>query len=268
MRAELDRFNQICENVNVILNPQTGKATSHMAPFTETSVADGTKDLKAKEENPEKAGGPFTVGGTVTNEMLASDKKPVKNGGTETYTEDVKEKEGGIAASKTGKGKAVMCKESKGRTFKLTEEQAIAWARSLDQDYVDNSNDTEIGSSAPYCDGGECNEETAEYVIDIEDGIGGESTGDAEEYMEPFEDEIEITESELHDFGKHPAYGKQPMTTPSVKGGKVFGRDWDDESVKGDEPFGKSKGNSAPYIDDIVNIITDSITSQILKKKI
>lgn len=271
MRAELDRFNQICENVGVIMHDgfKNGKPTSKTAPFTEKPTADGTKDLKAKEENPEKAGSPFTVGGTVTNEMLASDKKNTKNGGTETYSEDVKEKDGGIAASKTGKGKAVMCKESVGRTFKLTENQAIAWARSLEPDYVDNDTDTEIGSSEPYCEDGVCEGEDCFYEIEL-DGVEP-GTGDAEEFTEPYDECGEpecVHESELHDFGKHPAYGKRPMTTPPVNGAPKFGVEWDDESVKGDEPFGKSKGNPAPYIEDIVNIITDSITSQILKKKI
>lgn len=276
MRGELDRFNQILENVSSIMKdgPKTGNAKNHMAPFTEVSTADGTKDLKAKEDDPKKAGNPFSVGGTVTNEMLESDKKPTKNGGTETYTEDVKEKDGGVAAEHPKKGKAVKFNESKGRTFKLTEEQAIALVRMIDDDdTVDTATDTEIGSSEPYCEESECNEEASEYIIDIEDGIGGDSTGDAEEYTEPYEECTgtaceEIHESELHDFGKHPAYRKKPMTVPPVNGAKNFGREWDDDSVKGDEPFGMSKGNPAPYTEDIVNLITDSIMSQLFKKKI
>lgn len=266
MRAELDRFNQICENVNSIM---IGKATSQTAPFSEKPTTDGTKDLKAKEENPEKAGSPFTVGGTVTNEMLASDKKNTKNGGTETCSEDVKEKDGGIAAKHPGKGKKVAFNESHGRTLKLTEEQVIAWAHAQDSDNYMNAKGTEIGSSAPYCE----KEGKCEDTVEESEGKAA-GTGDAESQTEPYDKKCcckgckNVNETELHDFGRHPAYRKKPMTTPANTEPSKFGREWDDDSVKGEEPFGKSKGNPAPYVEDIVNMLTDSITSQILKKKI
>lgn len=77
----------------------------------------------------------------------------------------------------------------------------------------------------------------------------------------------------LNDWGKHPKYGKPAFTTPQNtevivnKGDK----DWDDESAKTDQPYGKKIGSSAPF-DKVVELMTDSIVQQIkegkfLKKK-
>lgn len=72
-------------------------------------------------------------------------------------------------------------------------------------------------------------------------------------------------------WGKHPGYRKKPMTTPSnnevikTKGDK----DWNDDSVKGEKPFGQKIGSSAPY-DEVVNMLTDAVMKNItesLKKK-
>lgn len=72
-------------------------------------------------------------------------------------------------------------------------------------------------------------------------------------------------------WGKHPGYRKKPMTTPSntevikTKGDK----DWNDDSVKGEKPFGQKIGCSAPY-DEVVNMLTDAVMKNItesLKKK-
>lgn len=65
----------------------------------------------------------------------------------------------------------------------------------------------------------------------------------------------------LHNFGEHPGYRKKPMTTPSNTEVAPNGaRDWNDESTKGEEPFGKKIGSSAPYTD-----LVDTITKEVLK---
>ena len=286
MRKELNRFNQILENVNNIMEnkPQTGNATMFSTPFSIKPDFDGTKDLKDKEDEPKKAGSPFSVGGTVTNEMLESDKKATKNGGTETYSEDVKEKDGGVAAKKTAKGKSVKFNESKERCFKLTEEQVLAWNRSMD--YIDDSKGTEIGSSEPYEEEGTfacCGDdkELSEAVFNSDTEIMGSDagTGCADCESEPYDEKCEcgkegckcgkhVHEAEMHDFGKHPAYRKRPMTVPDNREIDTYGRDWNDDSAKKDEPFGQSKGDSAPYTEDIINMLTDAITDRILKKKV
>lgn len=67
----------------------------------------------------------------------------------------------------------------------------------------------------------------------------------------------------LHDFGKHPGYRKKPMTLPSNNDSEKDGyKDWNDDSVKKDEPFGQKIGSSSPF-DEKVKIITDAVMAQI-----
>lgn len=76
----------------------------------------------------------------------------------------------------------------------------------------------------------------------------------------------------LNVWGQHPGYKKQPMSIPDNKEVIVNkgDRDWNDNSTKGSEPFGKKIGSSAPFTDDVVKQITDIVVSNvktILKKK-
>lgn len=60
-------------------------------------------------------------------------------------------------------------------------------------------------------------------------------------------------------FGKHPAYRKVPMTTPPNKEVAPNGaKDWNDDSAKGEQPFGQKIGDGDPY-DKLVDTITDSL---------
>ena len=73
------------------------------------------------------------------------------------------------------------------------------------------------------------------------------------------DDEEELYENELHDFGKHPAYRKTPFTLPANREVAPNGaRDWNDDSVEGELPYGKKIGSSAPY-EKAVQVLTDSI---------
>ena len=72
-----------------------------------------------------------------------------------------------------------------------------------------------------------------------------------------------LNEDELHVFGDHPGYRKKPMTLPQTGEDKFqVNRDWNDESVHSEEPFGKGKGDSTPF-DQLVAQITDSVMKQI-----
>lgn len=125
------------------------------------------------------------------------------------------------------------------------------------------------------------NAEDREYEIDLDSPYGGsfedldipeDMYGDDDESAYTYghgdegEDVYEIepdddmlSEMKLNVFGKHPAYRKRPMTLPPNKEVAINGaREWDDESVKGEEPFGKQIGDSAPF-DDIVDSIYESI---------
>ena len=63
-------------------------------------------------------------------------------------------------------------------------------------------------------------------------------------------------------FGKHPAWRKQPMTTPPNKEVAINGaREWDDESAQGEEPYAKQIGDGSPF-----NEIVNEVTNAILKK--
>ena len=56
------------------------------------------------------------------------------------------------------------------------------------------------------------------------------------------------------------------MTLPQTGSDDFQGnKDWNDESVKSEEPFGVKKGDSAPY-EKVVNAITEHIMNDIKKK--
>lgn len=78
----------------------------------------------------------------------------------------------------------------------------------------------------------------------------------------------EITK--LNVFGKHPGYRKKPMTVPANNASLKKGtKDWDDASVKGDQPFGQKIGDSFPF-DQAVELLTDKVMDSMkngLKKK-
>ena len=72
--------------------------------------------------------------------------------------------------------------------------------------------------------------------------------------------------TKLNVFGKHPGYRKKVMTLPqtgSDKEGNV--RDWNDDSVYSEEPFGSKIGTSAPF-EDVINASVDAIMESLKKK--
>lgn len=71
-------------------------------------------------------------------------------------------------------------------------------------------------------------------------------------------------EIELHVFGKHPAYQKVPMTTPPATEVAPNGaRDWNDDSAKGEKPFGTQIGSSAPFDEKVIDMLADSIMQKL-----
>lgn len=77
----------------------------------------------------------------------------------------------------------------------------------------------------------------------------------------------------LNDYGKHPRYQKPAFSTPANK--EVITsrghKDWNDESAKGEEPYGRRIGSSYPYtetndIDSLVNMVVNEVKG-VLKKK-
>lgn len=92
-----------------------------------------------------------------------------------------------------------------------------------------------------------------EYEIDTDDNIDDE--------------ENHLNEDVLNDFGKHPAYRKKPMTLPKNGDGSEWGRDWNDESTKGELPYGKQIGHSGDPFTEFVDTIADSIAEVLNSKK-
>ncbi|MCD8207929.1 MAG: hypothetical protein LUD72_08345 [Bacteroidales bacterium] len=103
-----------------------------------------------------------------------------------------------------------------------------------------------------------------DYLEDLNDPYAEEMIDDEDEDFDFFESRRRpmrkrVNEQELNVFGKHPAYRKKPMTTPpNVETAPNGAHEWDDESAKGEQPYGKSKGKSAPF-DEVVNIFTDQV---------
>lgn len=76
----------------------------------------------------------------------------------------------------------------------------------------------------------------------------------------------EITK--LDAWGKHPRYRKQPMSTPANK--EVLAgtaeKDWNDDSAKGEQPYGQKIGNSDPF-EKVVDLVLDGIKSRLKEGK-
>jgi hypothetical protein len=73
--------------------------------------------------------------------------------------------------------------------------------------------------------------------------------------------------TKLNVFGKHPGYRKTVMSLPktgSDKEGNV--KDWNDDSVYSEEPFGSKIGSSTPY-EDAINASVEAIMESLKKKR-
>ena len=70
--------------------------------------------------------------------------------------------------------------------------------------------------------------------------------------------------TKLDAWGKHPRFRKEPMTTPENK--EVLAgtakKDWNDDSAKGEQPYGQKIGDGKPF-DEIVSNLTDKVLSQL-----
>lgn len=76
-----------------------------------------------------------------------------------------------------------------------------------------------------------------------------------------------LSEDKLNVFGKHPAWRKQPMTTPPNKEVAINGaREWDDESAQGEEPYAKQIGDSSPF-NEIVKQVSESLIKRLYGRK-
>ena len=134
-----------------------------------------------------------------------------------------------------------------------------------DEDPLDNLDDTEA-----YNDDNSLGFTPERANQDIEDLL----KHDEEDY-DTFDDEDTVyenrrrrlSEDKLNVFGKHPAWRKQPMTTPPNKEVAINGaREWDDESTQGEEPYAKQIGDSSPFT-DVVNSVYESVLKSLIRNK-
>ena len=72
----------------------------------------------------------------------------------------------------------------------------------------------------------------------------------------------------LDAWGKHPRYRKQPMSTPANK--EVLAgtaeKDWNDDSAKGEQPYGQKIGSSDPF-EKVVDLVLDNIKAKLSEGK-
>jgi HIV Tat-specific factor 1 len=110
--------------------------------------------------------------------------------------------------------------------------------------------------------------------FDEEDDKDYESEDDFEDMQESRKIVNSIVESVLKEectklnvFGKHPGYRKKVMSLPQTgSDNDESTRDWNDDSVYSEQPFGEKIGSSAPF-EKAINSAVDSIVES-LKKKI
>lgn len=96
--------------------------------------------------------------------------------------------------------------------------------------------------------------------------FGNDGMNSEDELAPLYETIKRIVETKLDDFGKHPAYQKVVMSLPPNADSSKWGEDWNDESAKGEKPYGQQIGDSAPF-DDVVSAITNAVVTALGKKK-
>jgi hypothetical protein len=126
-----------------------------------------------------------------------------------------------------------------------------------------DANDAKFDESLPDDEDEEDDEEDKDWKLS---SISEAKSAKMNSIVESVVNDI-LNEDELHVFGDHPGYRKKPMTLPQTGEDKFqVNRDWNDESVHSEEPFGKGKGDSTPF-DQLVAQITDSVMKQINEDK-
>lgn len=71
--------------------------------------------------------------------------------------------------------------------------------------------------------------------------------------------------TKLDAWGKHPKYGKEPMTHDPAKEvlAGTADRDFNDDSAKGSERYGRKIGVGKPFDQDVVDLLTDQVLAKI-----
>ena len=103
-------------------------------------------------------------------------------------------------------------------------------------------------------------------VEDITNKLVGKSGKAKKETLEEKINRIVKEEAtKLNVWGKHPKYGKEPMTHPEAKEvlAGTADRDFNDDSAKGSEQYGKKIGSGKPFDQKTVDLLTDQVLAKI-----
>lgn len=249
MRNTINRMNEISRNVAHILTEGSSIPSEHTlpeapaknpsqekvnAPFTDSAVADGEKEFTKEETNYEKPSG--TPYSKSADAKMTSDKAPKASGDNgNAYTDNAQyAPKDAVANEHPSGGRVTRADEGKRRTVKLTEEQldgkVLAWLRG-DDDYMDKSHGTEIGSSKPF-----------------EDETDGKTRGQGDAQTEPIresEETVHNSDTALYDDDgngdKNPESGpfcwKKNLCDKECDNGVVAESDFDDEDIAGFEGY-------------------------------
>lgn len=166
MRNEINRFKQITNNVAYILSenkegegralelgsPEKGMEDGN--PFVENPVStDKINNMKENESDPKKADSTYNEKAEYEEEFKGNEHNNPKTADN-TFSKNANKVESDGVAVAAAKGDSHKndkgVKMNEGKTIKLTEEQVLAWNKSLD--YMDTSKGTEVGDTAPFTD--------------------------------------------------------------------------------------------------------------------
>lgn len=187
MRAELERFRQISNNVDYILSENKAEKALQLGdprnvtfdggdPYTEKpNSTEVVNNMKEDSTDPKKADTTYKEKGEYKEEIKGVEHTDPKTA-DDTFTEKVGKIENGSEGKSVATEKGASHKNDKGvkmnegRILVLTEEQVLAWNKAVD--YMDTKKGTEIGDSAPYTDK-VSKEETAQEVNETTIAMGG-----------------------------------------------------------------------------------------------
>ena len=198
MRNAIDRMNQISRNVAMILEDKKDiKAYGEKVGNVDTNWTDNDAKPNAYKEEPVgKTHVAKDEDWTDKDENPSKEVEKTNDKVGSTHTSDTAKKTTGF----TEKPKMPDTLKEGKHVIKLTEEQVLAWNRSND-DYMDKSHGTEIGSSAPFDDKVCCKtsnqcEDSSEAVCEAEGPVHNSdttlypngSTGDVAHDGDPFKE--------------------------------------------------------------------------------
>ena len=296
-RKEINRVNQIIENCDKIGTCNTGNPESNGSssgdntkknnkPFDVVAKATLDKDVKSTAKDP-KTQGYDLLGGDIQHKLQNADKMERGNRGDEEY-EFIVCKDS-VASQRPSGAKSVKMNEDIDDLESLLdgfdEDAELPYDANVEIDIeLDGDDDDYLltDNTEDICDGDSCccnSEFLNSYNRKGSIQPDWETVGDLNESrMDRIADKVinnlmNESTTQLNDWGKHPRYKKPFMTLPDNK--EVLAgsadRDWNDESTKGSEPYGKKIGSSAPFV-NIANLVKSEINKMIkegrLKKKV